>query len=277
MSLLPPQPHLPPAIAEYENTLHSQVPGAAPTQNTWKMFRSSTGDMRVDSGTTSVITKPAAKQTILLDHVKQEARVLPMPPKPPAPPPLPQMPGAPKMPAAPAPPGPPSLINVKDLGKKVINGHEAVGKQYTFQPPKPPQMPPPPLPQPPPLPKVPTLPKVPGMPQAAQLGQPPQPPKPPGIAPPTLPQPPKPPALPMASLPKPPAPPTPPAKPKVVKMWHSPKLQLPVLTETSGGPGLQKSVLKSAAAVEPPKSAFQVPPGYKLVHTPKLPHMPKLV
>ncbi len=117
--------------------------------------------MRIDYGSTSVITNPAAQQAILLDHIKLVARVIPIPQ-------IPQMPkmpqlGMPGMPGAPSPPP----MNVVDLGKGFIEGHAVMGRQITFHLPS--------------LPQAPSLPKPPGMPQAPGMPQPPGMPKPPAM------------------------------------------------------------------------------------------------
>ncbi len=106
--------------------------------------------MRVDFPTMSVITNPLAQHAMLLDHLKQEVRVVPLqikPPGMPAPPmgALPPIPGAPNMPA----------ISVKDLGKAMIEGHPVEGQQFTMQMPG--------MPKPPAPPQAPAMPKLPGM------------------------------------------------------------------------------------------------------------------
>jgi hypothetical protein len=109
----------------------------------------------MDFGDTSVINDAAAKKTIFLDHVKKEARVMPMPPPLPPTPEVPelQLPGAPPpLPSAPVP------IEVKDLGKRYLEGHEVQGKQYVFAPPV--------IPEPPELPDMPAVePEIPPAPQ----------------------------------------------------------------------------------------------------------------
>jgi hypothetical protein len=197
-------------------------PGAAPQQVPTKITRSGDGKTRVDSGTTSVITDPTAGKTILLDHLKKEAHEIPM--QPPAPP---QMPGAPPSPslAPPEMPKPPGPVNVQDLGKGFIEGHEVDGKRYIFQPPQPPQMP--------------------AMPQA---------PKPPAMAKPGMP-----------AVPQPPEPPQAPLVPTVSEIWTSTKLKMPVLTKTSGAFGEQVCHCKCTEVPEPSPAVFQVPPDYKTV------------
>lgn len=115
--------------------------------------------MRIDYGNTSVITNPAAQRAILLDHIKQEARVIPIPQMPQTPK-LPQA-GTPGIPGAPTPPP----MNAVDLGKGFIEGHEVSGKQYTFSMPG--------MPQAPGMPEAPGTPQAPGMPQASSMPKPP--------------------------------------------------------------------------------------------------------
>jgi hypothetical protein len=118
--------------------------GAPPQQMPYKMSRASDGKMRIDYGGTSVITDPATGKMIVLDHAAKEVRTLPLPKPPdmPKPPELPKLPGAPAAPqATPLPlPG----MTVKELGKKLVEGHEVEGHEYTLPPLKPPGMPQPP-------------------------------------------------------------------------------------------------------------------------------------
>lgn len=107
--------------------------------------------MRIDMPTTSIIATPSAQRTILLDHLKKEATIIPLPSAPPgAAAALPQMPaGVP----APAPP------QVQDLGKSMIEGHAVQGLRFT-------------LPPPPAMPKPPQIAAAPGLP--AMQAPPPQ-------------------------------------------------------------------------------------------------------
>src|SRR6185312_10922428 len=194
-------------------------------QSESQMLRASDGKMRVDSGNTSVITDPKAQQTILLDHVKKEARVIPAPKLPQAPE-MPQMPGMPKPPSAPGAPPPP---NVVDLGKGFIEGHEVSGKQFTFAPPKPPEMP-----KPPAMPKLPAMPQAPGMPK-------------------------------LPGAPKPPDAPKPPPMPTVAEIWTSTSLHLPVLTKITGPFGQRTCYCKNAPTAEPHPANFQIPADYKVI------------
>ena len=256
-----PSSPLPPASAEYETAMHAG-PGKLPQIQKWKMFRSSQGETHLDFGKTGLISKPGAKQAILLDHIKKEARIVPTPAHAQAPLPSPaQAPGG----GVPHLPAPTSLLHVKDLGKQMIGGHEAEGKMYTFQPPK--------VPAAPATkglpgfkgPELGALPKVPGLPQPPGM-QPPSPAKPPapGLAPPGV------------APPAPGQPPTPGAphgEVQTLEVWTHTKLKVPVLTKANGMPGLQSSVCKDAKGSEPPASLFQIPPGYKLVE-PKPPALP---
>ena len=88
------KPAAPPAMAEYVSTL--QPAGAAasapPQQTAYRLFRSSDGKTRVDTGNTSVINDPAAGKTIVLDHLKKTAQITPSLPQAPPIPGMPQMP-----------------------------------------------------------------------------------------------------------------------------------------------------------------------------------------
>lgn len=179
--------------------------------------------MRLDTPTASVISNPATQKTILLDHLKKEAIVIPTPPS--AAPPSP--PGGPS--PAGAPPSTPPL-QVQELGKSTIEGHEVEGKRYTFSPPQ-----------------SPTPPQAPAMPQKPQM---PQIPKMPGL--PSLAAPPKPPQLPK------------PTQPTITEVWTSVKLKTPVLTKVSSPAGEQTTYCKPTSAAEPHPSVFEIPPGYKL-------------
>jgi len=202
--------------------------GGPPTQSASRMWRSSDGKTRIDTPQTSVISDPAAQHTIVLDHLKKEASIIPMTP-PGAPPP----PGAPSATGAPAAPHPPS-VQVQDLGKSMIDGHEVEGKRFT--------LPTPPTPPKPPLPAMP----------AAKM---------PGLKMPGAPEPPKPPAAPAApSAPKPPS---------VTELWTSVKLKTPVLTKVTTPAGELTTYCKPTLTAEHPPSVFQIPPGYT-IKPPKL-------
>ncbi len=117
-----------------------------------------------------MISDPASGHTILLDHLKKEAIILPLTlqtaPKVP--------PGSPQAPAGAVPPPPP--MHVEDLGKSMIEGHEVEGKRFTL-----PAMAPPPKPQMP-KPQVPQA-SVPGAPQMAKPPAAPKLPEPPTMPP----------------------------------------------------------------------------------------------
>lgn len=251
-------------------------PNLPPVQSAFRFTRATDGKTRVDSGNMSVISNPAAGQTILLDHVKKTANIQP------APPPVPQMPGMPQMPQF-APPGLPSApkppnMQVQDLGKSVLQGHEVEGKRFVFQPPPPPKMPAMPkppqmpgMPQPPQVPGMPPPPQVPGMPQPPQMaGMPKVPgaPQPPGMPPaPQAPQMPQAPGAP----PVPPAPGMPPAPqmPTVAELWTSTSMRVPMLTKMSGAFGQLTQVCQRAVPGEPHPAAFQIPPDYKVIMPPQ--------
>jgi hypothetical protein len=229
----PPQspPPAPPSCSECA-TKTQPVGGAPPTQSASRMWRSGDGKTRIDTPTTSVISDPIAKHTIVLDHAKKEASIIPMtPPGSAAPPPK----GAPGVAAAPPPPS----VHVEELGKSTIEGHEVEGKKYTL-----PHVPPPPKPAMPAA-KMPAA-KMPGikMPAAKMPGSPPVP-KPPGA-------------------PTPPQAPKLPPKPSVTEVWTSVKLKTPVLTKTSTAAGEQTTYCKPTETAEHPPSVFQIPPGYKI-------------
>jgi hypothetical protein len=185
------------------------------------MWRSSTGKMRIDTPSASIISSPADQKTILLDHVKKEAMVIPMPPASGTP-----LSGSPKMPSgAPAPP-----MQVQDLGKSLIEGHEVEGKRYVL-----------PAAQKPPAPPMPKMPQLPQMPKAPQAPKPPQAPQLPKVPP----------------LPKPP-------QPTIAEVWTSVKLKTPVLTKVTSALGSQTTYCKPTSTDEPHPSLFEIPAGYKL-------------
>src|ERR1700720_3198936 len=75
----PSQPPTPPSCSDCA-TKTQAVGGGPPTQSASRMWRSSNGNMRIDTLSTSIITSPALQKAIMLDHLKKEAVVLPMPP-----------------------------------------------------------------------------------------------------------------------------------------------------------------------------------------------------
>jgi hypothetical protein len=218
-------------------TMQPSAPNAPATQTPSQMLKSGDGKMRVDYPNMSVITNPAAGHALLLDHAKQEVKMVPLqmhsPPEMPAAPhipPFPPVPGATHMPA----------VSVKDLGKAMIEGHPVSGKQFTMHMPGLP--PPPAAPQAPGMPKTPGAPQLPGMPKAPAMPQLPG----------------------MAKPPAPPAPPKPPT-PTVAEVWTSQATGLPVLSKTTGEFGQQTTYCKVAPVPEPHPSMFQPPPNYKFV------------
>ena len=215
---------LPPASAECTTTVQPAQPGAAPQQFGYKTARAADGKMRTDYGATSVITDPKAGKMMLLDHVKKEVRTLPIPEGPPQPPKPPEA----AIPGAPKPPDPPPLpgMTVKDLGKRLVEGHEVEGKQFTLPPPPKP-------PEPPAMPKLPEKPALPGMPKPPEMAKP--------------------------EAPKPPAPPT------VTEVWTSTQLHIPVLTRITGPFGKQTCHCKNLSGAEPPPAHFEIPADYRKV------------
>ena len=281
----PPQPPLP-LSAQFENSVEQKITGAAPQTTPWKLSRCSDGKSIVDYGNKSVITDPQAKQTITLDHIKKEAFIMPHLPGQPNLQGL--MPGMPQVPSMKAP-SPNIPMDVKDLGKKMIAGHEAVGKLFTFHPPQVPKMPGINMPK---MPGA-STPPAPGA-QAPQMpgAQPPQAPgasaaqilgvKPPQIPGVNLPQMPKLPQMPQPPGGAPPQPGSmpgapnvqPPAMPHTMEVWTSPQLHLPLLTKTNSGATQQTMTCKQVTQGEPPNCAFKIPAGYKIVQPPSMPKLP---
>jgi hypothetical protein len=89
------------------------------------MWRSSDGKTRIDTPTTSVISDPVSQHTIVLDHAKKEASIIPMTPAGSAVPTPSAAPGA-------AAAAPPPSVHTEELGKSTIEGHEVEGKRYTL-------------------------------------------------------------------------------------------------------------------------------------------------
>lgn len=222
----PPQipPPTPPSCSECASKTQPAA-GGAPTQSASRMWRSGDGKTRIDTPQSSIISDPVSQQTIVLDHVKKEASVIPMAP-----------PGA-AAPQASAAPGSadagihPSSVQVQDLGKSMIEGHEVEGKRYTF--PGQPSPPKPPMPAMPGL-KSPGAPGAPNAPQASASPQAPKAPPPPNIA----------------------------------EVWTSVKLKTPVLTKVTTPVGEQTTYCKPTESAEHPPSVFQIPPGYKIKPNP---------
>jgi len=189
------------------------------------MWRSSDGKFRLDTPASSVINDPKSQQTIVLDHLKKEATILPMPTASSGN----STPTAPQVPAA---QGQAPSVKVEDLGKAMIEGHEVEGKRFTL----------PPF-TPPPKPSIAQL-KMPGVPQAAMPGAPKAPS---ASGPPSSPQAPKMPSI-----------------PSVTEVWSSVKLKVPVLTKVTTAAGEQTTYCKPVSVDDPHPSVFQIPPGYKI-------------
>jgi len=199
--------------------------GGAPTQSASRMWRSSDGKFRLDTPSTSVINDPKSQQTILLDHLKKEATIIPMPA-------ASSGNSAPASPQIPAAQGQSSSVKVEDLGKSMIEGHEVEGKRYTLPPFTPPAKP-----------DMPQL-KMRGAPQAAMPGAP------------------KAPAA--TGAPSPPQAPKMPPIPSVTEVWSSVKLKVPVLTKVTTAAGEQTTYCKPVSTDDPHPSVFQIPQGYKI-------------
>jgi hypothetical protein len=235
------------------------------TQSPFRFSRAADGKTRVDSGNMSVISNPAAAQTIVLNHLKKTATIQPRPSPSPPNPGMPQMPNLspPGLPGQPQVPG----VKVEDLGKTVLQGLEVQGKRFVIPPIAPPKAP---ALQ---MPSVPKTPQMPGMPAAAlkppQIPGMPSAPKTPQI--PGRPPAPKTPQIPgMLSAPKTPQipgrPPAPaaPQPPATAEVWTSTSMGVPMLTKMSGSFGQLTQVCHSAVPGEPHPSAFQIPQGYKV-------------
>jgi len=74
-----------------------------------------------------------------------------------------------------------------------------------------------------------------------------------------------------------PAAPKLPPMPTTAEVWTSPKLQLPMATKMTGSFGQTTQVCQRVIPGEPHPSAFQIPPGYKVIMPtpPKPPALPK--
>src|ERR1039457_2784827 len=118
MAELPPPP-MPPALADCLTTFQSAA-GIVSQPSPSTLLRSLDGKMRVDLGATSVITNPVDAVVILLDHVKMEARLLPMSPGSVPAPGMPSLPGG-SLGTEVALPG-----NIEELGQQLIQGIMAV-------------------------------------------------------------------------------------------------------------------------------------------------------
>jgi len=223
MDQAPTPPPVPPFCSDCA-TKTQPSGGGAPTQSASRMWRSSDGKFRLDTPSTSVINDPTTQKTILLDHLKKEATVIPMS----AASSGNATPASPQIPSA---QGQASSVKVEDLGKSMIEGHEVEGKRFTLPPFAPPAKPD--------LPQM----KMPAAPQAAMPGTP-KAPAPPGT--PSAPQAPKLPPI-----------------PSVTEVWTSVKLKAPVLTKITTAAGEQTTYCKPVSG-DPHPSVFQIPQGYKI-------------
>jgi len=216
-------------------TMMQPANGAPPTQQVTQMLKSADGKMRLDMPNMSVITNPAMQHALVLDHLKQEFKMIPIQlpaPNLPHPPGMPHLPGMPKMPALPQIPGMPHppVMHAQDLGKTMLGGIPVEGKQFSLHMPTLPA-----LPKAPQLPGMPKAPGLPGMPQAPGAPQVPGMPKPP-------------------ALPKPPI---------IAQVWSSPVTGMPVMSKITGEFGTQTMQCQTAPVPEPHPSMFQPPPNYK--------------
>lgn len=126
-------PSLPPACSECVQTSVGPMGGALPQTSSFAQYRSPSGLTRFDMGNFSMISNPATGERTLLNHLTQEARILPpqMPgmAMPAMAMPATAMPAMPGMPQMPAMPGAPNIIQ---LGKSMIEGHPVQGVRYVF-------------------------------------------------------------------------------------------------------------------------------------------------
>ena len=145
-AVVPQKPDLPAACADCITTFKSSIPGADIAKTPSKWARDAQGRLRFDYPDMSVISDPASGKSVLLDHLKKEAKMMEPPPPPTLPNglPMPPKPELPKMPDMQKP-------DVQELGKRFIDGVEAEGKRYLIKPnvpqmPNMPNMPTPPEP-----------------------------------------------------------------------------------------------------------------------------------
>ncbi len=131
----PPQVSLPPACADCQSLLQSSLPGVNLRQTPFTLLRSAEGKIRLDFGNRSLINDPKAGVAFVLDHLKMEATRIP----------IAQLAGrVPQvnLPGVQLPGMPANLPRPEDLGRKLIDGHDVLGKLYTIHLPQPPQLPP---------------------------------------------------------------------------------------------------------------------------------------
>jgi hypothetical protein len=125
---------LPAACSDCLTTLQMAQPGSLPQQTPWQLFRAGDGRTRLNYGDISIIHNPKTAMQIVLDHVAQQARMMPS-----APGEMPGMPGLPSMPGMPgfAPPGMPGSgggMNVIELGKSMMQGEPVEGRRFMLGP-----------------------------------------------------------------------------------------------------------------------------------------------
>ena len=158
---VPSIPPTPPSCSDCATKMQA-TGGTAATQSASRMWRSSNGNMRLDTPHTSIITIPASQKTIMLDHLKKEAMIIPMPP-------VSSAPSQSQNSQASGTAAQHPALQVHDLGKAMIEGLEVEGKRYIFTPPQTPKM----------ASNVPaaTKPQAPSMPGPPALGTPPIPPE----------------------------------------------------------------------------------------------------
>lgn len=131
----PAPPSLPAACADCLQTTIPAIPGANAEQQALQQLRSAEGKLRFNFGTTSMIINPQAQIQIFLNHLTQEARIIPSVPGMPAIPGLPAIPGMPAIPMAGAIAGGLNAANqpqLQQLGTRMIDGLEAEGMRYVF-------------------------------------------------------------------------------------------------------------------------------------------------
>jgi hypothetical protein len=182
--------------------------------------------MRIDTPHTSIITLPASQKTIMLDHLKKEAMIIPTPPVSSA---ISQSQNSPASGGGAHHPA----LQVHDLGKALIEGLEVEGKRYILAQEQKAvskmqaqQMSS--KPQSPQTPQAPNLPGMPAMPIPPNLQQ-------------------------LANV-----------APTVTEVWTSVKLGTTVLRKVKSSAGEQTTYCKPTSTDEPPPSLFEIPPGYKL-------------
>ncbi len=118
-------PSLPAACGNCVTT--TQLSGAQARQSPWNLLRAGDGRMRLDFGNMSAITDLAAQRTTILDHVARTARIMPFSPEA-----LKHMVPGLAVPGAPGGMPPHGAVNIEQLGKQFIEGHECQGLRYVL-------------------------------------------------------------------------------------------------------------------------------------------------